>query len=242
MSIPYLNIARGVLLRTGQFADAVSASAFETVYTSALAAAAGGLELPLSELKRLVLASEKRIAAMCARSKNPILIGPLYGKTASIAHKGQIPLVDSNSKAFIGDFTNIVDASDNTPLTEKPKQVVLRRVRNAGSFYKLESYNYCIEGNRLLHTRTNAIIEGCVWDYTTQDTAYGANGSSPLAQELESMWVADCLANAPQEDWFIQEAGLYAQIVSKCEQDIYNGLIPAPILPDSTASAEPVKN
>lgn len=230
------------MLRTSQFADAASASAFETVYTTALATAMGGLEIPLSELKRLVLASEKRLAWLSSRSKNPILMGPLYGKTANIAHLGQIPLVNASSKAFIGNFTGVIDASTNEPLEEKPKQTVLRRVRNANSFFQLESYYYCIEGLRLLHTRTNAIMEGCIWDYTDQATAYSASGNSPLAQELESMWIADCLANAPQEGWFIQEGGLYAGIVAKCEQDIANGLIPAAVLPDTTVNAEPVKN
>lgn len=243
MSIPYLNIARAIALRTGQLGDAESAAAFEAVYASALSSAVSGMEIPLSELKRLVLASEKKLASICARQKNPILKAGLAAHTANLASGASLPIVDSNAKEFIGGFDGFFDATDLTPLTEKPKEVIARNLRRIMSNeLSMQVYQFCLEGRVLIHTRTNVYANGYSWDYTTQATAYGASGNSPLAQECEIWWIADALANAAQEGWFSQEAGLYAGIAGGCEQDVRQGAIPQAVLPDSTASAEPVKN
>ncbi|HXG86408.1 MAG TPA: hypothetical protein VNI84_20485, partial [Pyrinomonadaceae bacterium] len=128
--------------------------------------------------------------------------------------------------------------------TEKTKQEVFRRIDNAGGFYKLDHYHYCIEGTRVWHTRPNIKVEGCAWNYTTQATAYDNTniGASPLPQQLESFWIADVLANLPQEGWFVQEAGVYSQIAARGEQMILTGVIPQTILPDATANENPIKN
>lgn len=300
------------------------------------------MEVPLTGLKYAILASEKRIAALCGRSKNPILRRPLYGRTANIAHLGQIPTTDNNSKQWVGNFSSVLDATTNEPLTEKPKQTVLRDVRMYSSgTLKIRPMHFCEEDTRILHTRANIYLEGCVWDYATQLTAYdlaasplatltftdadinttndtiaeashpyytglamtltkvgatlpvgtgftdGATvyaiwnssglikvatslanallgvpidftnagsgthtltpqalsaGASPLDQSLETMLIADVLANIPSENWFSSEGAYYGRIVEKCEADIKNGLLPQAVLPDSTANAEPVKN
>jgi hypothetical protein len=243
MSLAYENVRKAILLRAGQIADAATAAAFETAFNAALATAVGGMEVPLTGLTYAILASEKRIAALCGRSKNPILRAPLYGKTASIAHLGLIPTTSSASKQFVGNFGNVLDASTNEPLTEKPKTSVLRDVRmyTAGTL-KIRPMHFCFEDTRVLHTRANVYLEGCVWDYATQLTAYGAAGSSPLDQSLETMLIADVLANMVQENWLSQEGAYYGRIVEKCEADIKNGLLPQAVLPDATANSNPVPN
>lgn len=341
MSIAYENARKAILLRSGQLADAATAAAFETVFNAVLATAVGGMEVPLTGLKYAILASEKRIAALCGRSKNPILRRPLYGRSANIAHLGQIPTTDNNSKQWVGNFSSVLDATTNEPLTEKPKQTVLRDVRMYSSgTLKIRPMHFCEEDTRMLHTRANIYLEGCVWDYATQLAAYdlaasplatltfdeadvsvanntiteaahpyytglamtlarvgaalpsgtgftdGATvyaiwdssstikvatslanallgvpidftddgtgnghtltpqalsaGASPLDQSLETMLIADVLANIPSENWFASEGAYYSRIVEKCEADIKNGLLPQAVLPDPVAGANPV--
>ena len=343
--IYYENIKRAILLRSNQIGDASTAAAFEAKFTAALTTAVEGMEVPLTGLKYAILASEKRIAALCGRSKNPVLRRALYGRSANIAHLGLIPTTDNNSKQWVGNFGNVLDATTNEPTTEKPKQTILRHVRmyaaGAGTI-KLRPMHFAFVDGRILHTRANVYVEGCVWDYAAQVTQYdlaaaplatltfnaadvsvanntiteaahpyftglamlltkvgatlpagtgftdgaivyaiwdsastikvatslanaligtaidfttdgGTNGhtltpqavstgASPLAQELETMFIADVLANLPQENWFIQEAGFYSQIVEKCEADIKQGIIPSAVLPDTTANSQPVIN
>lgn len=242
MSIPYLNIARAIALRTGQLGDAATAAAFETLYTSSLSTAIAGMEMPLSELKRLVLASEKKIASICARQKNPVLKAAMGGRTANLSSGAALPTTDDNSKEFIGGFDGFFGPTGQ-PLTEKPKETILRNQRRLAEEDSMpQPYQFCLEGRLIFHTCGAAYATGYVWDYSTQATAYGASGNSPLPQEVESWWIADALANAAQEGWFASEASAYAGIAQGCEQDVRQGTIPQAVLPDSTASAEPVKN
>lgn len=244
MAIPYLNIARAVMLRTGQLADAATAAAFETLYTSALATALGGMEVPLSELKRLVLASEKRIAGICCRQENPILKMGMADRTVDLASGAALPTLDNDSDEFVGIFGAVHDALTGLPLTEKPIQEITRINRLiASGFLRIAPHHFVFHDQMIFHTRAGgAYIAGYAWDYTAQATAYGASGNSPLSQEVESWWIADCLENAAQEGWFMQEAGIYSQIAANCAREAKEGAIPSAILPDTTASAEPVKN
>lgn len=244
MSIPYLNIARAVALKTGQFADAADAAAFETIYTTALATALDGFELPLSELKRLILASEKKIAAVCCRQSNPVLKIGMADKSASLLSGAAIPSIDDDTDEWIGAFDGVYDTTTHQPLTEKPKQAIFRYNRRiAASELRLVPFHYCFDGGFIFHTRSGgAYIGGYGWDYAAQVTAYGASGNSPLAQECEDWWIADCLANAAQEGWFTQEAQGYFQIAQAAAEAAEKGVVPTRFLPDTTASIEEVKN
>ena len=95
----------------------------------------------------------------------------------------------------------------------------------------------------------NALL-GVPIDFTDDGTGNGhtltpqalSAGASPLDQSLETMLIADVLANIPSENWFSSEGAYYGRIVEKCEADIKNGLLPQAVLPDATANSEPVKN
>lgn len=245
MAILYKPVAMAIALRSNQISDAVTAAALETIYAGTLASALAGLEIPLTALKQTILASEKRIASVCGRQKNPILHGDMMSKTANIANKGAIPKKDASNKHFIGNFLGCYDAATDYPLTEKTKQEVLRRLNNPGTFFKLDTNIFCIEVDMLIHTVTNAYLKGCVWDRATQETAWGnieTTGASPLAQELETWLVAESLAMSAQEEWFHGEASIFRTVAAQCEQDVRGGVIPTAILPGTTAGAEPVKD
>lgn len=238
-----MNIAKQVMLRTGQFADADDAAAFEVNYTAILATGVAGVDIPLSALRNSVLASEKRLATLIGLSENDLWRNALKGRTVDIASGADVPTSSNGTFEFVGAFGNIRDSANNTKLTEKPIEEInrLNRLFTAGVL-QIKPYHFHLASGVLFHTRTNAYMEGCVWDLATRLTAYNALGNSPLPQGFENFWIADVLVNQPQEGWFIQEAGHYAGIVSGGEAMIQQGVIPQIELPDTTASVAPDKN
>ncbi len=245
MSILYANITKPVLLRANQLKDAASASARNTIYEGNLGDLADGMEVPLAALKQSVLASEKRISDLVGRSKNPVLRGSLYAVSANISSGAILPNAPTGGDGeWVGNFSGFIDSATSRPLTEKTKQEIFRFNENAGNFYKLPAFHFCLEGSRLFHTRSNAKAEGCAWNYTAQSTAYDNTniGTSPLHGSLEQMWIADVLANLAQEDWFAGEAQMYSQMAARGEQMILAGIVPQTVLPDSTANENPIKN
>lgn len=241
MSIEYLHIAKGVALRANQLKSVVDAADGETNYTGDFETNLEGVEIPFTALKETILAVEKRIASICARSKNPVLMADLYNRTSDLASSALIDPTGTDAIEMIGGLSNPLDAVDGLPCTEKPKQTIARYLRNT-SFYRVKPYHFCIEGMRIYHTRTAVYFEGSSWSYEDQSTNYDNELTSPLPQEVETWFIAEVLAHLPQENWFVPEANHYAQIAMKCEQDVRQGLIPTAVLPDSTVNQEPVKN
>lgn len=241
MSIPYPNIAKAVALRANQLKDAVDATALDTNFSGGLSANMDGMEVPYTALKLAVLGSEKRIVGLIGRCSLPILRRPLQGVTANIVSGAIVPQLSATNAEFFGTFSGVYDMGNNTPLTEKTKTEVLRRIRNTGGFYKLDQYIYAWDGLRLFHTRPSVYLEGVAWSLTAQTTAFDTFGNSPLPAELESFWVADVLANLPQENWFISESQVYLNLAQKGEQQLLQGVVPAITLPNNTAHADPIK-
>lgn len=233
MAIPYQNIIKQVALKSGQIGDRASSAAFNTLFDGAVADLVTGLEIPRAALKMAILASEARIAALVGRQKNPVLRTALYGKTGELISGALLPNFDTKNVRFVGNFGNVLDALDDRPLTEKRKQIVTRRNENAGDFFRLESYYFCLEDTRIYHTRQSVYLEGCVWNRIAQSAAYDdANGVSPLHEELETFFIADVLANLPQEDWFMSEAETYRRIAKDCEAELKQGIAPTATLPE----------
>lgn len=247
MAIPYLNIARAVVLRANQLGDAADAAALETLYTGALSSAVTGMEVPLTALKHTILACEKRWVERVARFGPENYKQSLYGRSIDLGIGIELPIVDNAAKEFIGPFSGVFDSIESTvQLTEAPEHVVRRAIRNqnrVGGPFKLEQYHYHLRGTHILHTRLNgAYVTGCSWSYSTQSTAYDASGNSPLPQALEVGWVAEVLENLPQENWFVSEASVYSKIRAAVEDGLRAGIEPNAQLPDATSTPEPVKN
>lgn len=244
MSIPYANIWKAFLAKTNQLADAIDASAFDSVYNaSTIVSAHSGMDIPRSEVKRLILAAEKRVASACVRQKNPILWGELFGKSSAISSGISIPNTDDDNDEWLGTFQTVRDGTTGTVLTEKPKQEIERMNRLVASgFLRIRPFHHAIEGKTLFHTRSTAYFEGGAWDRSVQSAAFEINGTSPLAQECEAWWIAESLAMASGENWYVQESTAMASFAKACEADALRGVVPSSILPDSTANEDPVKN
>ena len=241
MTIAYARIAREVALRANLLRGGTPAARNTDYSTAPLTTTLiESIDVPLDALKDSILMAESEIAHLIGNSNNPQFRAALAAASASVASGGDVPLV-SGSNPFVGVFDAIVDASDGTPLTEVPKRVLVRRVSNAGTFWKIPAYHYCIEGTKIFHTRTNVIFRGCVWDYTTQTAAYpGSN--SPLPAELEGFWVAKTLASLARENWFVAEADFYKSIANEKAMEMIEGkvaLLQLPSMPSGRARVNP---
>lgn len=192
-----------------------------------------GNETSFQGTKDSVLLAEEDFAKAIADTGNHPWRRVLNGITASIPHQGVIPSTDASSNQIIGIYGAIRDASDGTICTEMPLEVIRRRVRNANSFYRCASYFYKIDGVRIEHTRTNATIDVCVYNRTTQAALMESNGNMLLPDALESALVSRALSYLTTTN--VPVPTVYRSYSDEAESAIRRGLtsvssksIPAP--------------
>jgi hypothetical protein len=132
--------------------------------------------------------------------------------TGSMAHADEIPAT-IGTVPRIGVLGNIRDADDNTPCTEKPLDVILRRVRNANAHYVTPVYHYKIDGSRIFHTRENVTADACIYSRTAQATAFDAGGNMLLPDVLELPIVSLAIAIMVKNTSYAanDQAALYAK-------------------------------
>lgn len=209
MAIAYSIIQREAALRTAQLIGTDQAT-LEAAYAGAWASALDGAEIPLSSIKNQILNIESEIAHIIASDTSHPYRTYIYGRSATLANLDNTPTVDNGSNPFIGVFDSCSDETTDRPLTLMPTET-LTDYGNA-FFDDTELWNYAIVGNTIQHTRPNgAYLQGCVWNRTTQATAYDATGNSPLPPTLSNTWIAGVLANIVQVGWTdgAQAAGTY---------------------------------
>lgn len=213
--ITYLRIKRASALRLAQIIG-YDQNSLETAYAGSWASMLDGAEIPLTGFKDAILAVEKELAQDIGNNAQHPARSFLYGRSANLADLASTPTVDNASKEFVGIFDSCADATSSKPCTWMPTQVITDLVDNAPTYFGSNFYYYNITGNFIRHTRTNVFLQGCVWDYTTQSTAYdNASGTSPLPQALETVWLDGVAARAAQVGWVEDKTGYYAQMYAQ---------------------------
>ena len=247
MSIPYQNIAKAVAIRAHQIVGGNAATREAAYAAASIEPSMTGTALPYSALKQDILAMEKELAALIGNSSNSLFKIALVGESDAISSGEELPEFDDAGVSFVGSFDAIVDAHNGTPLTEKPKQEVLRRIENPGSFFRLPYYGYFFEGTQIFFkcSTSTVYIRGCSWDFAAAEALFDAESESVLPQELEVLWACMVLENLPREGWFINEAEVYSNLVSSKKSDIIDGkarVMEMPQIATKTASADPMKD
>jgi hypothetical protein len=199
MAINYFTLKKECALRSAQL-EGTDTTSLENAYnTGSFINSLDGAEVPATSFKTVILNIEKELAHIIASDSSHPYRTFLYGESDPLANLASTPSTDSNNVEFIGVFDAVRDAASNIPCTIQPAQTI--EDLNNTFFDDVEFYNYSIRGNRIQHTRTNVIMEGCVWDMTTQSAAYDADEDSPLPEELSNTWIAGVLANLSQVGW-----------------------------------------
>jgi hypothetical protein len=233
MSILYQSLAKAIALRVNQLADAVSSDVFEDEYSSnPLVDIMDGLELPHTALRQAIIDAEAEIVAMIGNSSNVQLRSALQADSPVLVMEADYPVdipVNSTKGKFFGKFDGLYNAITHLPLQMLEKQVVLRRIRNAGGFYKLKHDCYFIEGSKVFFAcstsktgcscsttasctctgKSEAYFRGVGWSRNVAESAYDSESKSVLPDQLANLWIALVLASVAQENFFMAQAGWY---------------------------------
>lgn len=213
MPISYTELKSPTALRTSQLSGTNQA----TLETAWSAFTVDGSEIPESDLKNTILATEKEIAEVIANNPANPYRSFLYARTAALADLASTPTVDSDGNEIIGVWDAVADVTTGRPCTYQPTQTISDIVDGASDFFSPTNYFYYnTNGNFIRTTQASVFLQGCSWDMTVQSAAYDVDGDSPLPQTLTNLWIAGVLANSAQVGWtdgagaIPYYAGLYA--------------------------------
>lgn len=211
MAVNYHEPLSGIAIRAGQIAG-VALATLETNYATRPLTATQfkGATFTFRACKDALQYAEERLARAIAKSREAQERAYLAGVTASLANEAALPSVDSLSRPIIGVWGGVYDASDGTQLTdEKGLAFVRERAANPGSFFRVSSYQYALDGGRIYHTRTNVVIRVCVYDRGAQRTALDANSAMLLPDDTEEALVCGGVSYLFRDDAFNEQAKLY---------------------------------
>ncbi len=208
MAISYGIILKECLLRSSQISGSDQAE-LETAYG---AETIDGAEIPISSFRAQIINIEGELSHIIASDASHPYRSYIQGTSSALANLADTPTLDDASNPFIGVFDSVMDGSTSQPCTFQPTQTILDY--QDPFFDDIELYNYSIVGNTIQHTRSTVKMQGCVFDRTERETAYDADGSSPLPPILANMWIAGVMANLQQVGWTdpTNTVGLYGQL------------------------------
>lgn len=192
----------------------------------------GSTDFPLSNIRRTLLSSVSRIIRTYAGIKNHPFRQYNLSQTANIAHKGQIPFVNSASKPIVGVFGAVRDATTGDILTEQPVQLIesIRRSQTDSSL-KGSYFYYKIADSRIYHTRTNVVIDVVTFDAATEKIAIAAGSASILPDAcFDIAWTA-ALGLMMIDDSYQNQAAVYQNYATQCLNEMKMGAVnfqPAP--------------
>lgn len=192
MSVTYHTVLRGIAHQVGALRDS-SVPSTETSYvatplTAAELALRGNFSLTV--LKDALLAAEEAVVNAIGVNLHSPFRTYILSVTAALASNAVLPKVDTTSQPIIGSWGAVTDSSDGTVLIRQPVALVKLRIRNAGSQFKIPSYIYDFVGDRIIHTRTNVLVQCCIYNRATQATAVTANSAMLLPDSFARMLVA----------------------------------------------------
>lgn len=159
------------------------------------------------------------------------------GVTAPLATGVQLPSLATNGKEVIGVWGSVFDSTDNTPLEEKPLEVIRRA--NQSTWRTFPLYYFKIDGNRIEHTRPFVEVECCTYSLADQLTLWNANGAVPLPGVLRTALMAEAVSLMTKDGAFADQARQYRDYSTEMLARIRAGLttVPAKSLPNPTMSA-----
>lgn len=151
---------------------------------------------PSKPLDRLRISAEAIFPSIVEELAIAVAMNPLHpwrvvlqDVTASIANGALIPQTSTNSKQIIGVHGIVKDASDSKALTENFAIDEIRAlIENINTWRQTDVYAYRIIPPRIYHTRTNVVIDVCVYDVAAVRAAIVAN-TVPLFPDAEGAYV-----------------------------------------------------
>lgn len=209
MAVAYRTIIAATALRVNALIGATAAT-LETTYTTSPLTSANfqSTIFPFTSIKGAVLNAEEKLAQRIANNADDPLRQYMADVTANLSNPSTLPSTSTNSKPIIGTLGAVRDATSGIVCSQMPLDQVRRRASATDMVIPCWWFN--ITGGRIEHTRTNVVIECCVYSRTDQATAMDANGNILLADALEPDYISEALAILVRDDEFMAQANLYA--------------------------------
>jgi len=166
--------------------------------------------LPMNAIRDSLVWATGKLAETIALSDNRVLRAYLRSETDPLVSGADLPSVDLAGAPIIGNFGAVLDGTDQTKiLTRMPVAVVRNRLLSTGIFLA-PAYYFALASGQILHTRTTAILECCVWDADAQTEVYDHNGTFTLADSLAEAVICGGCAMLVRDDEFVEQSGRWA--------------------------------
>lgn len=144
-------------------------------------------------------------------------------QTSNLANGAARPSVNSAALPIVGAFGTVRDATDQTVCKKQPGQIIeairagMTDQSLTGSYYYYDWFE-----DRIIHTRTNVVIDVCTWDLATQ-LALVAAGNAPIPDVCMPLAVAGLVSELIVDDEFVQQAGIFRSYFGEGVADIRAG-------------------
>lgn len=201
MSITYQQIERQVSALLGAIEGGVVGTA-ETNYTATGNTSTRNSPdfVPTQVIDGILGAMTAIVETICSTPHHPERTA-FAAVTSALANRATLPRVTSTSAPIIGTFGRCYDSSNNNELLAMPVDDIRAFNRNPNSMYSsLSLYWYAFDGNAIVHTRTNIILDCCTWSRPT----FVAGNNIPLDDYHERGIVAGAIVlMAPREGAYL---------------------------------------
>ena len=212
MSVPYNIVTRQAAIRINAIVGAIPTTLQTNYIVDPLTTTQVESSIfPLAAIQDAVLSAEERLAHAIADNATHPWRQSLIEVTADLANLDVLPSVANGGAPIIGAWGPVRDSDTFEICSEMSLDQVRRRVRNANSNLVCPVYWYNIAGGQIAHTRTNVVIECCVYDRDAQSTSLQADGDILLPDVLEAAYTAGAVAVLMRDDEFMQQAQVYAR-------------------------------
>lgn len=204
MAITYERVIQEVLNRLGAVLGATASTAETNYDASPTTSTVIGPDFTPGMIEDALASTQSEIVECIAATPHHPERQRFADVTANLANLDAIPQVGASAARIIGIPGFVRDASDSKALLPTSLDRIRGFNEHSGSVYGgFEAYWYCINSGRIEHTRTNVVIQVCVY---TRPTAF--TGAIALDDHHEGGLVAGTVAKlALKESMF---ADLYA--------------------------------
>lgn len=217
------DVIRQVAITTNALIGAQPA-ALETTYSTVPLTAANFQSsiIPFTMMKDKMLNAESALVGTAAATANHPWRAFIADTTGSLASGAPMPTTGTNGQEIIGVYGAVRDADDAQICTLSETQDIRVRNQNPGNMFLLPVYQYAFYDRRIYHTRTNVIVDVCVYERPNADTL-DLTTEILLPDVALPAYVAGGVMECCRDDEFLQQAGRFGEYFATWISTIQKG-------------------
>jgi hypothetical protein len=166
---------------------------------------------PFNAIRDRIIEAEGKLAQQVSKSTDRVLRSYIGSQTVPLVSGDELPTLDENGVAIIGNFGACIDAT-NPLITCTPQPLpVVRRRSLAPTLWLLEGAMFALDGTRVFHSQESVILECCIYNASTQLDAFDADEAILFPDSMAVDYVSGALALLVRDDEFLPQATQYGQ-------------------------------